>query len=373
VLSEARIWGWRDDAEFDVIEDDLEDIIGTPHTNGVKPVSASVIDPFQVFTAQRTPPEYIWHRILQKGCLYALTARWGHGKTAIMLSVALHAAVGKSFGGRRMLPCKVLYLCGENPDDARLRAGAGAMKHGIDPTELADRIYFTKAPFAIDAPGELHRFVKAVTPTGPFDLLVIDTGPAHSGAEEENANREMHELAMGMRKLMAPLGNPATVALMHPTKDASKDNLQPRGGGAFSGSIDGELCAWAEGGIVEFFHRAKFRGPGFTPMCFELVPFDLPGEQDNFGEPVTTVVAIESAVRTTGAGDKIKGKLQQALWSAIESHYVANTLPPSIDDIVAQSIEGEPSRYQVIRARRAVYVLAGQGLIEISNDRIIRV
>lgn len=250
--------------------------------------------PYAEFTRAMEPPNYVWHRVLQKGCLYALTAKWGHGKTALMITVAMHVATGRGLGGHQIEQQKVLYLCGENPDDVKLRTTAAAMKFGIDPGELAQQICFTRRPFALDNEAELRGFVKEACAFGPFGLLVIDTGPAHSSAQEENDNREMHKLAMAMRDLMQPLGSPATVALMHPTKEATRDNLQPRGGGAFSGSIDGELCAWQEHGQVEFFHRTKFRGPGFDPIRFLLQRFELPGMRDNFGEPVMTVLAEES-------------------------------------------------------------------------------
>lgn len=246
------------------------------------------------FTRAMEPPNYIWHRVLQKGCLYALTAKWGHGKTAVMITVAMHVATGRELGGHQVKRQRVLYLCGENPADVQLRTTAAALKFGMDPSELAGQIFFTRRPFALDNEAELKRFVQEASAFGPFGMAVIDTGPAHSSADEENDNREMHKLAMAMRDLMAPLGNPATVALMHPTKEATRDNLQPRGGGAFSGSIDGELCAWQERGQVDLFHRTKFRGPGFEPMRFALERFQLPEMTDNFGEPVVTVLAVES-------------------------------------------------------------------------------
>lgn len=254
----------------------------------------SNVVPYTEFTSAMEPPSYIWHRVLQKGCLYALTAKWGHGKTAVMITVAMHVATGRELGGHQVKRQRVLYLCGENPADVQLRTTAAALKFGMDPSELAGQIFFTRRPFALDNEVELKRFVQEASAFGPFGMAVIDTGPAHSSAEEENDNREMHKLAMAMRDLMEPLGNPATVALMHPTKEATRDNLQPRGGGAFSGSIDGELCAWQERGQVEFFHRTKFRGPGFEPMRFNLERFQLPDMEDNFGEPVVTVLAVES-------------------------------------------------------------------------------
>jgi hypothetical protein len=124
--------------------------------------------------------------------------------------------------------------------------------------------------------------------------MFIDTGPAHSKADDENDNRAMHELAMAMRDLMEPVGMPCTIALMHPVKGATKDNLLPRGGSAFTGSVDGVLCLWREaiGTPSELFvHSQKFRGRHFEPMFFELAEVQHPTALDNFGDPVFTVVA----------------------------------------------------------------------------------
>ncbi|ANQ84835.1 hypothetical protein dqs_1797 [Azoarcus olearius] len=297
-ITYTSIFKWADE------QDELQGVLRTDESWRAKAKAAwremdaaglgGNVVPYTEFTRAMEPPSYVWHRVLQKGCLYALTAKWGHGKTALMITVAMHVATGRELGGHQVERQRVLYLCGENPADVQLRITAAALKFGMPPSELSGQIFFTRRPFALDNDVELKRFVKEASAFGPFGMAVIDTGPAHSSAEEENDNREMHKLAMAMRDLMEPLGNPATVALMHPTKEATRDNLQPRGGGAFSGSIDGELCAWQERGQVEFFHRTKFRGPGFKPIRFELERFELPGMEDNFGEPVVTVLAVQS-------------------------------------------------------------------------------
>jgi len=263
---------------------------------------------FSDFTSSLKPPVYVWHHVLQMGCLYALTARWGHGKTAIMITVALHVATGKVLGGHATKPARVLYLCGENPEDVRLRARAAALRFGINDAMLATQIYFTQRPVSVDATESLKRFVEEAVAFGPFGLIVIDTGPAHSSVEDEDNNRGMHNLAMAMRDLMEPLGNPATVALMHPTKSATRDTLQPRGGGAFSGSIDGEICAWQEDGKIEFFHETKFRGPGFKSIWFVLEKYVLPSMEDNFGNEVLTVLALETdALMDSDEGGHLTG------------------------------------------------------------------
>lgn len=338
-----------------------------------KPTPLSNIAPYSVFCANVEAPRYVWHHVLQYGCLYGLTAKWGHGKTAVMLTVALHAATGQVLGRHPVEKCRVLYLCGENPADVQLRAIAIAQHFEISPEDLNAQVYFTRRPFAIDDPRQLKTFLEDAQQYGPFGLVVIDTGPAHSAADEENDNREMHALAMAMRRLMEPLGMPATVALMHPTKEAAKDNLQPRGGGAFSGSIDGELCAWQSDGIIEFFHRTKFRGPGFAPVFFKLQPYTLPGVLDNFGQPVQTILAVETDEKPARAPT---GKWRVLVWQAVHELVGLGDEWVSVEAVIAKVLEGvarDPGAGRDLRKQhvvRATNELAAQGFVIVENDQV---
>lgn len=275
------------------------------------------------FIGNSPPPRYVWQRVLQAGSLYALTAPWGAGKTAIAITIALHVATGRQLAGRKTAKSRVLFLCGENPDDVKLRVRAAAALFNIDPSELEGAVYFTRGAFSIDDKHSHERFVADASRYGAFDLMIVDTGPAHSKAEDENDNRQMQLMAEATRFLMSQLGNPSTVVLMHPAKSATRESLQPRGGGAFSGSIDGELCAWKDGVLVEFFHRSKFRGPGFDPMFFTLERYTFHNIVDNFGEPSISVVAMPTSEKParklviTGANrialDALKASMTDAI------------------------------------------------------------
>jgi hypothetical protein len=249
---------------------------------------------FDEFMGMTPEFNYIWRGILMKGWLYALVASPGSGKTAVALFLSVMAALGRSIAGRETHPSRVLYLCGENPQDVRMRMEMMLLHYNIDLWELHDSIYFTRRPFAIDEAGQLAQFINDVEAHGPFDLCIIDTGPAHSQADDENDNREMHKLAMAMRDLMAPIGTPCTIALMHPGKTPTKDQLLPRGGSSFTGSIDGVLCLWRESKDKPselFAHQQKYRHEHFNPLLFSLQKLEHPTIKDNFGYPVCSVVA----------------------------------------------------------------------------------
>src|SRR5215204_2670174 len=67
------------------------------------------------------PPHYQIDGIMQRGYLYALTARTNHGKTAIAMYIAQCVARGVAMHGRAVEQGSVLFLAGENPDDIRAR------------------------------------------------------------------------------------------------------------------------------------------------------------------------------------------------------------------------------------------------------------
>jgi len=59
-----------------------------------------------------------------------------------------------------------------------------------------------------------------------------------------------------MRSLTELQGGPTVLVLCHPTKNATADNLIPRGGGSFIAEIDGNLCARKSDSAVEL-HRVE--------------------------------------------------------------------------------------------------------------------
>ena len=253
---------------------------------------------FSEFISARRPPEYVVERLFAKNYVYALTAAWGAGKTAVAVTLAVLVAGGAGeVCGLRIEPGRVLYLSGENPDDVSLRAEQTAKHLGIAESTLNENLCFTRRPFAANNDAERAAFVAEAAPAGKFDLVVIDTSSAHSDVKEENSNAEMHRVAQAFRNLGREVGDgPAVLVLCHPAKSGqSKESMQPRGGGAFSASVDGELTLVRQEHnpqFVELSHRMKFRGPGFNPVVFKLEAQQVAGLFDNFLNPASTVVAV---------------------------------------------------------------------------------
>lgn len=248
------------------------------------------------FVAKAESPFYLVERMLQKGMVYSCTAKWGHGKTAVLLTLAAHIALGKAFAGLRAVQSRVLFMAGENPADVRLRL-LGVCKHyGFDVHEVEQNLMFTTYSFPIDNVGACNAHADAIKAKGDFDVVFIDTLPTHSTLDDDNSNSQQLALAKSVRSFGRLIGsNPAVVAMMHPPQTATKQTLRSRGGGAFAGEIDAELLMWLENGVVEVFHSTKFRGAGFKPIYLALESVELPEYVDNFGNVTRTVVAVPAA------------------------------------------------------------------------------
>src|SRR5262249_15681349 len=115
---------------------------------------------------------------------------------------------------------------------------------------------------------------------------------AYFEGDEENSNVQQGTHARRLRDLVNLTGGPCVIINCHPPKNATKDNLLPRGGGAFIAEMDGNLTASKDDGIVELHWQGKFRGPDFAPLSFQLKTVTHEQLKDTKGRTIPTVIAI---------------------------------------------------------------------------------
>jgi hypothetical protein len=226
------------------------------------------------FVASYQPLDYLWDGILQRGFLYNLTGQTGAGKTAFALRFMAHVALGRPFGGRDVEKGKVLMLAGENPDDVKMRWIALSEQVGFVIDEIP--VMFRPGLFSIKS--ELHSLKARVHALGGLALVVVDTENAYFTCDfgEENDNPQRGAWGRILRDLTTLPGRPTVLALGHPVKGATTENLLPRGGGAYLAEIDGNLTASAQNNVGQIYWQVKFRGPDFEPVPFELVEVSSP-------------------------------------------------------------------------------------------------
>ncbi len=249
----------------------------------------TLIETSEEFTSTFTPPDYLLDGVCLRGFMYSMTAPTGHGKTSVAMALAMTVALGREFAGLEVSQGKVLYLAGENPDDVRMRWIAMAEHKAFD-SDLID-VHFVAGSFDI---GEMEKKItKEVTALGGVVLVIIDTGPSFFMGDNENDNTDMLGHAKMMRRLVNLPGNPTVIAAMHPTKNATKDALLPRGGGAFLAEVDGNLTCWRDDMLVTLHWAGKHRGVDFEPLMFELQPVTARRLIDSRGRHIPTVIANE--------------------------------------------------------------------------------
>lgn len=237
---------------------------------------------------------------MPRGGVVSITGPTGAGKTTLSALLQLTFKTGRAFAGREVTAGSVLVLAGENPDDYAMHLMAAAQHAGVKPDDLsgiAETEVLSIVPGTFDVLGELD-YLDAVFARQGSELVAVfvDTSAAYNMADDENDNVAMRRHASALRELTTLPGKPTVFVLCHPTKNATRDNLLPRGGGAFLAEVDANLTLWKdEAGIVTLHHAGKIRGPNFEPIRFELVPVELAGKLDCRGRPISTVVAQHAA------------------------------------------------------------------------------
>jgi hypothetical protein len=246
-----------------------------------------------------TPPAYLIDGILQRGYLYSLTARTGHGKTAVAMYVAQCVARAENMHGRAVKQGTVLLLAGENPDDIRARFLVLGEAYGFVPEQL-------KMRFIAGVVNIATRMVEIRAEADAIDdlvLVIVDTAAAYFPGDETNSNSQQGAYARLLRELTFLHGKPAVLVNCHPIKNAAQDNLLPMGGSAFLNEVDGNLTLWADAERQVSLHwLGKFRGPEFEPLAFELRMADSVRVHDADGRLMPSVVAVPVADLTMEEG-----------------------------------------------------------------------
>jgi RecA-family ATPase len=243
------------------------------------------------FMATFTNPNYLIDGIIQRGRVHALTSMTGHGKTALALFLGCLIATGKNLGNIEVVQGEVVFLAGENPDDLCGRFHAACQSYNIDPADLPIRVMPGNFPMTGETAETLRQQLDA---TGrPIALIIGDSAAAYFPGDDENHNVQMGAFARNLRVLTGCTGNPAVLILCHPIKAATKDNLVPRGGGAFLNEVDAGLTLWAEaqGETTTLHWQGKIRGADFQPVNFSLKQVKLEKMQDTKGRHFVSIVA----------------------------------------------------------------------------------
>ena len=250
------------------------------------PAAQSVTD----FIAAGTLPQYLIEPVIQRGSLYTVTALTSHGKTAVLLYIALCIASGRSVAGKHTERGRVVWFAGENPDDFRQKVVTACHHWNIDPADL-DMVVLAGA---FDLASNIEEAKAIADAGGDTAMVVVDTSAAYRLDDGEDDNTNSLAWARILRVMLGLNGKPAVLAATHPTKYAAADNLLPRGGSSFLNEVDGNLTLWAdeEQATTTLHWQGKFRGMTFAPIQFALQACQHPTWTLRNGDPVTIKLAV---------------------------------------------------------------------------------
>ncbi len=220
------------------------------------------------FMERWQPPDYTLDGLLMKGSVYTLTGNTNHGKTTLALHMAHAVATGGGLAGRLSQQGAVAFFAGENPDNVRIQWRSLCSDLGIDPTSLP--IHWYEGTFSFEQARQ--QVIDALRRVPDLRLWLVDSFQAYFEGEDDSHNMQMLDAAKGFRILSNSHPNrPTGVILCHPIKNASRDQLLPRGGSSVTNELDGNLTIWRDGDIATLHWLAKIRGIPFDPIQFEHV------------------------------------------------------------------------------------------------------
>jgi len=274
------------------------------------------------FRRELALPEYVVDGMFARSYLYAVTGHAGTGKTAMALTLAYAVARGDAFMNRQTDRKRVLYLAGENPDDLRKRSAG--MRMYLD---LEEDIQIDYIPQSVPMAEAVDQIVMTVNTHCQnkgieYGLVIVDTDVAYYGGSDENDNVERRYHAQCLRRLIDITGKPAVVTLCHPSKGATADTMEPRGGGAFLGEIDCAITMLGSRERVEMEpHMRKFRGEPFDKVAFCIETVELPQYINKLtGKPMTTAIARYLPPKEEEAIEEMIGERQFKVLKHIHQH-----------------------------------------------------
>jgi hypothetical protein len=213
-----------------------------------------------------------------------------------------------------------------------------------------------------------ERIVADIAISGEATLVVVDTSAAFFEGDDENDNPQAGAHARLLRGLTQLPGGPCVLAACHPTKNASAENLQPRGGGAFIAEVDGNLTATSRSdSVVEVHWQGKFRGPDFAPLSFQLRTVTHFALTDSKGRLIPTVIARHLSEAAQEQMTKARRSAEDELLKVVAGHPLAS-FAELASMLGWQMRDGRPYK---MRVKRVLETLERAKLIKRERDRVV--
>jgi hypothetical protein len=242
------------------------------------------------------PQDMLVEGILDQGTVVIASGDSNSGKTTILQLLALQIALGAPFAAKRVKQGKVLWIAGEDMQNAAYRTVAMCEEYGISAQSIGDELLLLPQPVAVlqeDSMQALRAVIEQRVGAGAqFNLIVLDSKSVNWGGIDENSNDENAAFILAVRRaLIEPFGNPSVVITHHLTKHKEKEAQSSRGASSlinnsdhewrFEMNQDARISAMRPGSKVRLERWAEQR---FTVKVVDLPQAKFAHLANNFGD-----------------------------------------------------------------------------------------
>jgi|TARA_B110000259_G_scaffold133941_1_gene151006 hypothetical protein len=263
--------------------------------------------------AERKPPVWLIHGILEANTFSALVAKAGSYKSFIALDMAQSIAHGIDWHGFKTQKGSVVYCVGEGLQGVYGRTLGWHNHHGLN-HEDAD-LYLLKGAKGLQdqqTAKALYDSIKHHTKNKHIKLLIIDTLSRYSTGIDENSNSDMAKLVETVtNELSVPLD--CSVMLVHHT---GKIGTSARGASALNGALDAEWSLTSNGLTLIMANTKSKDHAAPKPLLFDMltVPIELGKEETTLlpklSEDLEALTALTVDQELRGEGSRKANKAQ---------------------------------------------------------------
>lgn len=258
---------------------------------------------------ERQPLNWLVEHWIEAGTLAVLVGPEGSFKSFVAIDWSMSVATGRDWQGCRVSRGRVLYIAGEGRTGVIRRMRGWCQYHEA----TADDLLLGGSPIELVGIHDADRIAEL----GRFELVVIDTLARNFGPGNENDAQDMSRAVQHADRIRELTGG--TVLIVHhaPLEGRDEGKLRPRGSSALAGAADAIFtCQYDREAKVITVGNVKQKDAMAAESRF--LGFDVVdlGEQDNFGNEITTVVLRGTDSRPAArlpAGSRHQRRLVQEL------------------------------------------------------------
>jgi len=236
------------------------------------------------------PPQPLINGVLDLDTTAWLIGQSGSYKSFVMLDLAAHVGLGRSWRGHDVRQGEVIYIAAEGARGMRLRVDAWEREHGP-----MKGVRFLPMPVQANGP-QWGVLVQACRRVGPV-MVIVDTQARVTIGLDENSNSDMSTYAERVDEIKRATG--ACVVTVH---HLGRNGTNARGASAIDGAQDAELRVHRTGAYQIELHMDKQKDQEEAPPITIRLRRSGGGTDPDTGRDLSSLVLDHTAETPVLAG-----------------------------------------------------------------------